>query len=250
MRWLLKIFLLFFLLILHVDCLHSQVPALRDGNGNILNLHQLKITPVIDEINFEGLDPNINKLKYSDIKGSPFWSEEEMPAILYAGEKIHATVRARNNLVTGQLHFSNNQKEFVITNQIINKVVFIKGEDSIVFIKHPEIVLKKKFLTSFVQVMNTGRCQLLKYIKRTIVEDDSLFGTRKRYSFKDNIYYFLKNDEKVEAIKKLDQENLLTLMPYARLHHEWAIANRINFRKEEDVVFFLKNYNSKLAQPK
>lgn len=238
----------FVVLSLNVHCLYSQVASVRDREGNILNLHQIKITPVIDEINFEGVDPNVNKLKYAEIKGSPFWSDEWMSAILYSGEKAQAIVTARNNLATGQIHFRKNQEEYVIANTLIDRVVFVQEQDSTTFIKHPHLFIKKKPLKGFVEVMNDGRFQLLKYTHRTITESDSLFGTRRRYFFKDDIYYFLKCGEKVDAIKKLDQENVLLSMPSAKAHGEWLGANRINFRKEQDVILFLKYCNLKLIK--
>ncbi len=232
-----------------ISNLNSQVAAVRDGQGNILNLHQMKITPVVDEINFEGLDPNVNRLKYAQVKGSPFLFDEWISAALFMDQKMQATVPARYNLATKQIHFYKNDKEFVITNQEIDKVVFNKQEDTIVFIKHPELVLKKKSLNDFVQVMNRGKIQLLKYTERAIGEGDSLFGTRKRYFFKDDVYYFIKSGDKVEAIKKLDKENILVFIPSSGSHSEWMKSNHINFRKEEHVINFLNYYNSKNYKP-
>ena len=93
--------------------------------------------------------------------------------------------------------------------------------------------------------MNAGNCQLLKYTNRRVYPgEDSLFGTQKRYIFRDVNYYFLKTGDKVEKIKKLNTEHFLALIKEATLYKEWINQNNLSFIKEEDLVFFLNYYNS------
>ena len=107
------------------------------------------------------------------------------------------------------------------------------------------ILYYKKPLTAFVQVMNLGKCQLLKYTSRRVYPaEDSLFGTQKRYIFRDVKFYFIKTGDKVEKIKKLNTEYFLALVPEASLYKEWINQNNLSFKKEEDLLFFLNYYNS------
>jgi hypothetical protein len=103
--------------------------------------------------------------------------------------------------------------------------------------------LNKNF-NGFIQVMNSGNYQLLKYIKRTVGSADSLFRTQKRYFFADELYYFLRFNEKIERIKRLRKESVLEYLPSASSYSTWINENNMDFRKEGDVIRFLDYYNA------
>jgi hypothetical protein len=93
--------------------------------------------------------------------------------------------------------------------------------------------------------MNSGKCQLLKYTNRRVYPaEDSLFGTQKRYAFKDVNFYFLRIDDKVKEIKKLNVEHFLALIPDASTYKKWIDEHNLSFKKEEDLVLFLNYYNT------
>ena len=91
--------------------------------------------------------------------------------------------------------------------------------------------------------MNTGRYELLKYTKKEIGSADSAMNY-KRYYFSETTHYFLKDMEKVERIKKLDDNNILPYLPQSNTLSKWIKTNRIDFRKEKDVILFLNYYNA------
>ncbi len=199
-----------------------------------------------------GPDASSKKIPLSRIKGSPFLNEAWQLASLYdkTAQRINI-VPVRLNLATEELHFMWKEQELVAgNNDKIALIVFHINNDSSsvgnVFIKNlPDLVLNKKPLTAFVQILNTGNCQVLKYINRRVYPgEDSLFGTQKRYIFKDVNFYFLKTGNKVERIKKLNNEHFLALIPDASLYKEWIEQNNLSFKKEEDLVAFLDYYNS------
>jgi len=199
-----------------------------------------------------GPDASNKKIPLSRIKGSPFLKEEWQLASLYDNnaERINI-VPVRLNLATNELHFMWKEQELVAgDDNKISFIVFHNNNDSssigTMFIKNmPNLVLDKKPLTAFVQVMNLGKCQLLKYTSRRVYpSEDSLFGTQKRYIFRDVKFYFIKTGDKVEKIKKLNTEYFLALVPEASLYKEWINQNNLSFKKEEDLLFFLNYYNS------
>ncbi|MGZ8557128.1 MAG: hypothetical protein ACXWWC_02275 [Chitinophagaceae bacterium] len=199
-----------------------------------------------------GPDASKKKIPLSRIKGSPFWKEEWQLASLYDNnaQRINI-VPVRLNLATNELHFMWKEQELVAgDNTKINLIVFHNNNDSssigTMFIKNiPDLVLDKKPLTAFVQVMNTGNCQLLKYTSRGVYPgEDSLFGTQKTYIFRDVNFYFLKTGHKVEKIKKLNTEHFLEHIPEGAAYKEWIKQNNLSFKKDEDLVFFLNYYNA------
>lgn len=107
----------------------------------------------------------------------------------------------------------------------------------------------QNLLKGYVQILNDGKYQLLKYYKRTVASADSMFGTVKRYFFTTQYFYFIANNQKIESLKKLNKENVLLYLPGASSLNDWIAANKIDFRKEDDVVKFLDYYNLRNSSP-
>lgn len=189
------------------------------------------------------------RIPYARIAGSPFWRDNWQLATLYVDTKKLATLPVRLNLATNEIHFLENEKEYVLIDGKVSIVAFHPGSDSSrtteVFLQHvPEILQLNKNFNGFIQVMNTGSYQLLKYLQRTVGSADSLFRTQKRYFFTDEPLYFLRFNQKIERIKKLRKENLLGFLPSASSYSSWITENNIDFKKEADVIRFLDYYNA------
>jgi hypothetical protein len=48
----------------------------------------------------------------------------------------------------------------------------------------------------------------------------------------------------LKELKKLNKENVLEFLPSALAFHSWIAENKIDLRKEEDVIRFLVYYNA------
>ena len=222
----------------------AQVPVERNSMGEITNLSQAKVSTGIGDVDFSDLNLN-NRLKYSSIKGSPFWKDEWQQAKIYLENNVMYTLQAKINFSSGELHFLRNNEELVLNDLKVMKVIFEKENDTAVFLSHlPDLLFRNKKIDDFVQVMNSGEYQLLKYIKRVVASADSLVGTLKRYFFKDEIYYFVRSNNKIDHIKKLNKDNLLVLFPSKKLYSVWLDNNNIDFKNEKDVISFFNYYNS------
>ena len=152
-----------------------------------------------------------------------------------------------------KIHYLESEKELVITDGFVKKIIFHKGEDlkstDATFIYIQEAVEENKQITNaFVQVMNNGKYELLKLNTRTLSQKDSLFGTVKAYRFVNNTKYFIYNSHKAEPIKKLSPDFILPFFIHAESYNEWIAKNKIDLKKEADVVRFINYYNS-IATP-
>ena len=225
--------------------LFAQSMQTNPVTGAITNLNAAKFVKFNEEAGVEvpaGFDNS--RISYSKIKGSPFWKDEWNTARLYSNTGYVGSMPVRINLATGELHFLKNGEELILTDDFIAKVIF--ENDSAVFLSRvPNLLLNKKPVEDFIQVLNPGKYQLLKYTKRNVGSADSLFRTMKRYFFTDDVYYFIKANEKVERIKKLGKENVLSYLPSSNSYEAWIKENDIDFKKEKDIVRFLDYYNSK-----
>jgi hypothetical protein len=192
------------------------------------------------------------RLPYDKIKGSPFWSDEYKLAALYSGKNIISTRLIKLNLATNEIYFLKNDEELVLENNDVSKLVFYQGKDTsataAIFIREvPNLFIRDLKVDDFIQLLNKGKYQLLKYTKRIVGDEDSLFGTQKRYFFKDELHYLVRVDDKIDKIKKLNEEYLLSLLPSASNHKAWIKENKISFKKEEDLIRFLNYYNSQTS---
>ena len=198
---------------------------------------------------FYGTGQLSDKIPYGKIKGTPFWNNEWQLASLYNGSLKTSTKLVRLNLATNEIHFLENGKEYVLTGTNVSLLAFHKQSDtsmisSVFRMQVPNLMLHNKKLDYFVQVLNNGEYQLLKYVKRTVNSADSLFGTQKRYFFTDQEYYFLHFNKRIHRIKRLNKENVVEFLPSAASYSTWIEKNGIDFKNEADVIRFLDHYNA------
>jgi hypothetical protein len=194
------------------------------------------------------------KLTYANVKGSPFWNNDwKMATLIDKDNKTINKAKVRLNLYSNEVHFLNTAgKELVVVPGLVRKVVIHKDDQSedvlAVFENEIEQIVEFNIQaenSSYVQILNFGDIQLLKHTRKTIGSADSLFGTMKRYYFSEQVMYYV-NDKygKMQRLNKLNQNNLMDVLPMFNRHANWIAANKINFKKEEDVVRFLDYYNA------
>ena len=132
----------------------------------------------------------------------------------------------------------------MLEEQGINEVMFFTSAGTVTFVSHvPNMFLNKRKVDDFVQVLNAGRYQLLKYAKKELAMTDSGF-LYKRYYFSKAAYYFLKNMQKVERIRKLDDKIVLSYLAQSHTFTDWIKTNHIDLSREKDIVLFLNHYNA------
>ena len=70
-----------------------------------------------------------------------------------------------------------------------------------------------------------------------------MFGTLKRYFFASTTNYFLKLGADAEFINKLSVNALLSLLPDSAGLADWIKKNKINIRREEDLIALIEHWN-------
>jgi len=223
---------------------HAQGLQTNPITGEITNLSEARAQKIIEEVRFYEPDGNV-RLPYSRINGSPFWKDEFLPARIFTttGKVYGSPIRL--NLVTSEIHFLKNGEEMVLIDENIDKIVFSREHDSATFLANlSPLLLNNKKENGYIQVLNAGNCQLLKYTKRIVSSADSLFRTQKRYFFTDEVTYFLRFSDKIEKVKRLNKENISKLLPSASSFDAWINENKIDFKKEDNIVRFLNHYNA------
>ncbi len=207
----------------------------------------------VGEYNFYGTGTLNKSIPYNRIKGSPFWSDRWQLATLYSGNRRFSTLPARLNLATHEIHFLQQEKELVATPENgITAIVFHQNNDTALALAAFRKEMQEPYLpgqpfSGFMQLLNYGHYQLLKFTDRAVGSADTLFGTQKRYFFRDNVSYFIRAKELVKPIKKLNEENVLTLLPSSSALNRWMQEQKLNLKREEDVLKLLAHYNVSMA---
>jgi hypothetical protein len=190
---------------------------------------------------------NYNSVDYADITGIPFWKGKYLNATLFKEDSVVGTKPVKINLFTSEVYCLEGNREFVLSDNGINKIVFVTLKDTTTFVRSvPNLFINNKKTDGFVQILNNGNYQLLKYIKKELLTADSALVFKRHY-FKETYYYFIRKDQKVEQIKRLDKENVLIKLPLSGRLKEWMETNQINFKNEKDLILLLNHYNLKVA---
>lgn len=207
-------------------------------------------TLAVHEVNFEGVQSSSKlRLPYSSVKGSPFFKDEFMWASFYDNkDKMYGKQKAKVNLASQEVHFiGEKDNEYIAPYALSNKVIFStenKNDTLAVFVRMVKgLEFNSKPLTDYVQQLTFGDAVLYKHTKRYVASADSMFGTLKRYYFASQYSYFLKFDADPVYINKLSLNALVSILPESNGLLEWAKKNKINIRKEEDLIALIEEWN-------
>jgi hypothetical protein len=219
------------------------------------NLNQSLTKNVTYQVNYYKSDVQgmTNDIPIGRITGNVFCNIEWKLASLYdINNKCLATIPVKLNLNTHTVHYLNEKnEEMAVDNDYIRKVLFHKDSTEInskdlTFMSFiPYVYIDDVKINDYLQVMNQGNCALLKYARATVMSADSAFGTQKRYFFKQEKFYFLQVNGKIERLKKVTKDEVLKFLPGSKAFEDWVKENNINLKKEDDVVKFIDYYNSK-----
>lgn len=207
-------------------------------------------TLAVYEVNFEGVQ-NTSKfrLPYSSVKGSPFFKDEFLWASFYDTKgNLSGRQKAKMNLASQEIHFiGEKEMEYIAPIGLAHKVILShedKNDTVALFIRQvPGLQYNLKPLTDYVQQLTFGEAVLYKHTKRYVASADSMFGTLKRYYFASTTNYFLKLDADADYINKLSVNALLSLLPDSTGLADWVKKNKINIRKEEDLIALIEHWN-------
>jgi hypothetical protein len=214
-------------------------------------------TLAVHEVNFEGVQNSSKmRLPYSSVKGSPFFMDEFLWATFYNQKgKMTGKQKAKINLASQEIHFiGENEMEYIAPVELANRVVLTheqKNDTVAVFARLvPGLQFNNKTLSDYVQQLTFGEAVLYKHTKRYVASADSMFGTLKRYYFASQNSYFLKFDADPIFVNKLSLNALLSILPGSDGMLDWAKKNKINIRKEDDLIALIEEYNKTTGRQK
>lgn len=214
-------------------------------------IETLPSTKADGTINIYGRGNLSNRIPYDKITGNAFWKAEWVPATLIGrNKKERWEQEIKLNLASHEIYYKKpNGDEAVVNEGLVKKVqIHLPNEPekiSASFLNGiTEPYISDEPIKEILQVLNEGIYQLLKMDNRKLLEGDSLFGTMKRYYFKNEVKYFIANNYVVTPIKKLNKESILQLAPAGKNEQDWILQNKIDLKKEADIVRYFNQLNA------
>ncbi|HQR94248.1 MAG TPA: hypothetical protein PLK14_13270 [Sediminibacterium sp.] len=236
-----------FSILLFWTLFHSNLVA---AQGGVL-IETLPSTKADGTINIYGRGTLSNRIPYDKITGNAFWKTEWVTATLIGrNKKERWEQEVKLNMASHEIYYRKpNGDEEVVNEGLVKKVQFhvANNPEEIIAIflnGIAEPYVSEEPIKELLQVLNEGKYQLLKMNNRKLLEGDSLFGTMKRYYFKNEVKYLLANNYIVSPLKKLNKESILQLAPAGKKEQEWLLQNKVDFKKEADIVKYLTQLNS------
>jgi hypothetical protein len=216
-------------------------------------LDGIKASSVNNEVFIDGIGSSGGqKMKYSQVQGSPFFYDEFYPSDFYdrKNKKI-GRYMSKYNLASQQFHYLSGDSVELAVDEGIGRVVMYNTagdyQNGIEFICDPSrFIIEETPYFGFIQQLNKGNTVLYKYLKRSVVVADSLFGAAKKYYFGTSTSYFLGTALANIKLKKLSDDYILSQLQLPENATAWIKENKIKFNKEADVIRFLDYYNSTL----
>jgi len=203
---------------------------------------------------FYGSESFNKKISYNNITGIPYWKNDYYPAFLYGPDnRKFGLIWVRVNLATHEVEYVNKKEEVEAASRTeVSRVVVVDPNDSskVVTIFRDDIgdinvEYIKQGKLYYVQELNQGPVKLLSITHRELKVGDSMFRTMKRYYFADRYDYYLQHMNRIEKLKKLNRDEIMEFLPRTPELEEYLKKNKVNFKKEEDVLKLLDIYNQK-----
>jgi hypothetical protein len=206
----------------------------------------------LNAIAFDPANPLVGKgstLSYADVEGTPFWSEQWNPAIIYFSNGSKAKInQAKLNLFTDEIHYlSSEGTELAVDNQGITRLIFLNKanltQPIASFTKLNNHVTNKG--TGYYRVLNAGDFQLIVLQKQLLKKSpyDPIQG-KSISSFYTTKDYAMYNKGKVIPLNNLDRNNILSAISFNSKVEPWLVENKNKLKSEKEIVAFLNFFNS------
>ena len=187
-----------------------------------------------------------SKNNYDEFQGTPYFSENYLPAIIYfqTGKPILVENLKLDLYANEVLILNDNNKVFTPVEQV-KTIVFIDNKKNKQVQQVFELVNFEDGQNIYVQAINTGKIRLL---ERTIVSAKSaeykpLGGNTPARVVKKYIYY-IAIDNEIKRLNSLNRESIQDIIPISDKDNSWLKENKSKLKNKEQIAQFLYHLNN------
>lgn len=202
-----------------------------------------------DHLNITNNEGGPFKNVYDDVEGSPFFPENYCPAILVLSKgRVYQNIKTKLNLHTHEvIVIDSSHKELVTQDGLITDIIFRDSAENN-YIEHefrcgyPPIDKNNSF--TFYQVLADGQLQLLKLIRKEVVEEKNIQSGEIKKTFKTYEEYYLFSGSKLVKLKK-DKDFVTAFMTDRQPEiNDYLKRNKVSFKNLPDLKNIIGYYNS------
>lgn len=185
-----------------------------------------------------------NVEKYAEIRGTPFFMDKWIRGSVITTRGIYENLELKFNLYDNAVFFNKQDEAFELQDDIVSFTLMLKPDRPESYIHFQKGIVGPGIMGSqYVQVLEKGATSLYRlHLKHVSEMSEVNAGIVKTFT-NGTKYYTEKN--KLVTLLKTDRESVLALLAdKAEQLNSFISANKISFKKEEDLIKVFKYYNS------
>jgi hypothetical protein len=238
------LFLIFFLSLYYLQAQTTRIakPVLKPL------ILQKKFDESITLVDKNG-QPFLRESDKTDIEGSPYFIEGFRYADITLNKGVvYENIKVKIDLSNHEAHvIGGDQKEMIIKDGLISEIILVDSANGkLVFYKFQTgfPIIDKNTAYSFYQVLSDGDIQLLKLIKKEIVETKDVMSGEVRKEFVLYEEYYIYHDEIITKLKK-EKDFVLGLMKEEQQKtNEYLKGRKMNYKNIGMLTELFDYYNS------
>ncbi|HYM92933.1 MAG TPA: hypothetical protein VET23_02255 [Chitinophagaceae bacterium] len=182
--------------------------------------------------------------QYEDVKGSPFYSEDWMKAIVIANNNtMFKNMQLKLDVTNNEFLFKRNDTDFLLGPEITEVRLFARNGDSIVF-KNGYDINNAIRPSRYLQVLEEGKVTFLKNLKKGIEEYNEYGDATKYKHFVEQYEYYTYRDGKADPARLTKKELQSLLSDKWDKVSQFLSQNNLSGKDEKSFKAAVGYYNS------
>lgn len=182
--------------------------------------------------------------KYAEIRGTPFFVDKWVKGSVLTTRGIYENLELKFDIYDNTVFFNKNDEAFEMQDDIISFTLMHKPDQPASYSHFQKGIVGPGLSGSqYVQVLEKGNISLYRlYLKHVSEMSEVNAGIVKTFTNGTKLYA---EKNKVVTLLKADRESVLSLLTdKAEQVSSFISANKISFKKEEDLVKVFRYYNA------
>jgi hypothetical protein len=188
---------------------------------------------------------NFNSEKYAGIRGTPFLQEKWNRGIVITNNGIYNDLELKIDLFDSKVYFNKNDESFELLDQIIGLKLYPKWPDTSSALSFMRGINQNGIKPEqYVQILvGAGTVQFYRSDIKQLTEMSEINAGMVK-TFANTSRYYIKKGDQYKLIKLAKEEVLPFLQDKETAVNSLIIDQKLNLKKESDIIKLLQGYNS------
>jgi len=188
---------------------------------------------------------NFNSEKYTGIRGTPFLQEKWNRGIVITNNGVYNDLELKIDLFDSKVYFNKNDESFELLDQIIGLKLYPKWPDTSAALSFMRGINQNSIKPEqYVQILvGSGTVQFYRSDIKQLTEMSEINAGMVK-TFANTSRYYIKKGDQYKLIKLAKEEVLPFLQDKEAAVNSLITDQKLNLKKESDIVKLLQGYNS------